>query len=498
MKNETKENLIVRPPVVVILGHVDHGKSSILEAIKDLKITSKESGGITQHIGAYEVEHEGKKITFIDTPGHEAFSAMRSRGAKVADIAVLVVAADEGIKPQTKEAISYIKQAEVPMIVAINKIDKSVANPERVKTDLAAKDVLVESMGGEIPSVNVSAKTGEKIQDLLELILLVAEMEDLKGDLSKPAEGVVIEAYLDNQRGLVATLLLTDGVLRKEDIIGTHSAYGKIKGLEDWQGNPVKEALPSAPIVVLGFEKAPQVGEKFAIYPDMDAVQNYVELKSKRDNSREMFFAEEGQQVLNLIIKADVSGSVEAIEEIIKGLPQEKVVLRILKKEIGEINENDIHLAKSANAKILGFRTKTNTTAILLAKKEGIRIVNFEIIYELVQSLRQIMEKVLRTELVRKDLGKLKILAVFRTEKKRQIVGGKVTEGEVRRGPSIEIFREGEKIGKGKIISLQRNKKAAEVVSRGEEAGMLFEGNVKIEEGDELIFFIEERIKAEL
>lgn len=498
MEEVKKENLIVRPPVVVILGHVDHGKSSILEAVKDLKITAKESGGITQHIGAYEIDHEGKKITFIDTPGHEAFSAMRSRGAKVADIAILVVAADEGIKPQTKEAISYIKQAGVPMIVAINKVDKSVANPERVKMDLAAKDVLVESMGGEIPSINISAKTKEGIQDLLEIILLVAEMEELKGDLSKPAEGVVVEAYLDSQRGLTATLLLTDGVLKKEDVISTHSSFGRVKGLENWQGNSIKEAFPSSPVVVLGFEKAPQVGERFRVYPSAEAAQDYIKLKSKRDDKREMFFVGEGQQVLNLILKADVSGSLEAIEEIIKSLPQEKVVLRILKKEIGEINENDVHLAKSAKAKILGFRTKTNPTAVSLAKKEEVRIVNFEVIYELVQSLRQIMEKILRAEIVRKELGKLRTLAVFRTEKKRQIVGGKVISGEVSKKTLIEIFRQGEKIGKGKMINLQKNKKNVEIVPKGEEAGILFEGNVKIEEGDELVFYIEERIKAEL
>ena len=498
MEKETKENLIERPPVVVIMGHVDHGKSSILEAIKDLKITVKEAGGITQHIGAYEIEHEGKKITFIDTPGHEAFSAMRSRGAKVADIAILVVAAEEGIKPQTKEAISNIKQAGIPMIVAINKVDKPSANPEMVKTQLAQKEVLVESMGGEVPSINVSAKDGKGIEDLVELILLVAEMENIKGDLNKPAEGVVIEAYLDNQRGITATLLLTDGVLKKEDCLATHSACGKIRSLENWQREPVKEAPPSAPVVVLGFETAPQVGERFKVLPNINAVQAYVARKSKKEEKREMFFVEEGKQVLNLILKADVSGSVEAVEEIIKKLPQEKIVLRILKKEIGEINENDIHLAKSAKAKILGFRVKTNSIAAILAKKEGIKIVNFEIIYELVQSLRQLMEKVLKAEIVRKDMGKMKTLLVFRTEKKRQIVGGKITEGEVKKGFLIEVFRDEEKVGKGKVINLQKNKKNIEVATKGDEAGILYEGDIKVEEKDIIVFYIKEKTKAEL
>ena len=497
MKKERSENLITRPPVVVILGHVDHGKSSILEAIKDLKITTKESGGITQHIGAYEIEHQDKKITFLDTPGHEAFSAMRSRGAKVADIAILVVAAEEGIKPQTKEAISYIKKADIPMIVAINKIDKPSANPEMVKTLLAEKDVLVESMGGEVPSINVSAKTGKGIQDLLELILLIAEMEELKGDLSKPAEGVVIEAYLDSRRGLTATLLLTDGTLRREDIVGTNSAFGRIRSLEDWQGVLIDKVLPSAPVVVLGFEKDPQVGDKFKVYADVDTAKRHIEKKEEK-KIQEMFSNDEDKQILNLILKADVSGSVEAVEEVIKELPQEKIVLRILRKEIGDISQNDVHLAKTAKAQILGFRVKTNSATSELARKEKVKIVNFEIIYELVQALRQMMEKALKSEIVRQDLGKMKTLLVFRTEKKRQIVGGKITEGEARKGFLVEIFRNGEKIGRGKIVNLQKNKKNIEVATKGEEAGILYQGDIKVEEDDELIFYTEERTKAEL
>jgi len=258
-----------RPPVVVVLGHVDHGKSSVLEEIKDLKITDKESGGITQHIGAYEIEQNGKKITFIDTPGHEAFSAMRSRGTKVADIAILVIAGEEGVKPQTEEAILHIKKAGIPMVVAINKIDKPGADPEKVKRELAGKDVLVESMGGKIPSVEVSAKTGKGILELLEIILLVAEMEDLKGDVSKPAEGVVVESYLDPKRGPTATLLLQNGILKRNDVLGTSFALGKIKIMEDFNGDSISEASPSMPVIIIGFEKVPGVGEKFTVFPDI-------------------------------------------------------------------------------------------------------------------------------------------------------------------------------------------------------------------------------------
>ncbi len=495
---EKKEGLQMRPPVVVVLGHVDHGKSSILEAVKDFKITAKEAGGITQHIGAYEVEHQGKKITFIDTPGHEAFSAIRSRGAKAADIAILVVAGEEGMKPQTKEAIFHIKKAGIPFIVAINKIDKAEANPEKVKRELSQNDVLVESMGGKIPSIETSAKTGQGVEGLLELILLVAEMEELKGDVEKPGEGVVIEAYLDAQRGPTATLLLRDGVLQQGDIVGTRSTSGKVKVLEDFQGNLLEKALPSTPCIVLGFENVPQVGEKFEVYSDLELAQKYIEKKERKNKEGEVFFIEEGKRVLNLILKADVRGSIEAIAEVFKGLPQEKVVLRILKSDLGEINEGDIKLAQSSSARILGFRVKTSPVALKLAERENIRLMTFDVIYELAQAVRQLMEKAVAPEKVRVDLGKLKVLAIFRTEKNRQIVGGKVTEGEIKKGSSIEVFRNGELLGRGRLISLQKNKKDVELATKGEECGVLYEGDVGVAEGDTLAIYFEERKKGEL
>ncbi len=348
-------NKIERPPVVVVLGHVDHGKSSILEAIKDLKILERESGGITQHIGAYEIEHssassgQASKITFIDTPGHEAFSAMRSRGAKVADIAVLVVAADEGVKPQTKEAISHIKKAGIPLIVAINKIDKPTADPQRVKRELVQEDILVEGMGGKIPSVNVSAQTKEGIEELLEVILLVAEMENLQADISKPAEGAIIEAYLDSLRGPTATLLLTNGVLEPGFIVGTPSAFGKVKSLENFQGAPIKKVYPSMPAIVFGFENVPKVGEEFKVFPDIELAKDFLQKSEKKLSI--ISSAEPNQKVLNLILKADVLGSLEAIEEVLKDISEEKpstnakpktrtelgagTSLKILKAEVG-------------------------------------------------------------------------------------------------------------------------------------------------------------------
>jgi len=515
-----KENLETRPPVVVVLGHVDHGKSSILEAIKDLKITAKEAGGITQHIGAYEVEHpsaggsaeahpkssrQAKKITFIDTPGHEAFSAMRSRGAKTADIAILVVAGEEGVKPQTKEAISHIKKAKIPMIVAINKIDKPEADPEKVKRELSTQDILVESMGGNVPSVELSAKTGKGIPELLELILLVAEIEDLKGDISKSAEGVVIESYLDSNRGPTATLILQNGILKKGDVLGTSSVAGKVKIMEDFQGVSVDKALPSMPVVVLGFEIVPGVGEKFKAFADIESAKQKIEVPAK--STPEVLEIESDKRVLNIILKVDVAGSLEAIEEVLKELPRDKVVLRILKTEVGGINESDVKLARGAKAKIVGFRVKTNPIVQSLAQREKIKIMTFEVIYELAQGVRELLERKVAPKVVRTELGKVKILAIFRTEKNRQIIGGKVIEGEVKKGASLEIYRpaspakrgeDEEKVGKGKIVSLQRDKKEIEEVAKGSECGMLYRGDTKIEEGDVLWAYTEERIKPEL
>jgi len=496
--NTPQPNIVSRPPIVVVLGHVDHGKSSLLEAIKGLKITAKESGGITQHIGAYEVEHQGKKITFLDTPGHEAFSAMRSRGAKVADVAILVIDAEESVKPQTKEAILHIQKSGIPMIVAINKIDKPGANPEKVKRDLIQSNVLVESLGGKVPQILTSAKEKKGLNELLELILLVAEMEEFKGDVSIPAQGVVIESYLDNRRGPIATVLLRDGVLKRGDIIGAYPAFGKVKSLEDFQGVPREEGLPSMPCVIVGFEAVPQVGEKFEVYPNIESAKKHLERKEKRLDGADMTVMEKDKRVLNIVLKADVQGSIEAIKEVLKGLPQEKVVLRVLKGEAGEIQEGDVRLAKDGKAKIIGFRVKTNVVAQKLAERENVSIMAFDVIYHLAQGVRVLMERRAAPEKVRNDLGKLKVLIVFLNDKNRQIVGGKITEGEVKKGTQIEVVRNNEIIGRGRPINLQKNKKDIDRAVKGDECGVLYEGDVKVEQGDILQFYLEEKKKVEL
>jgi len=516
-----KKIYLLRPPIVVVLGHIDHGKTSLLTAIKDFKILEKETGGITQHIGAYQIEHQGKKITFLDTPGHEAFSQMRSRGAKVADIAILVIDAAEGVKSQTKEAISHIKKAGIPVIIALNKIDKPEANPEKAKRELSQEGFLVESLGGKVPSLEISAKTKRGIPELLELILLVAEMEELKADSQKPGEGLVIESYLDNLRGPTATLLLTDGHLKIGDTVGTNSASVRIKNIESFQKTSVQKALPSDPVIIFGFNQAPGVGEKFKVFPDLASAENYIktsktelpkeakvkkrmESSSPEEKAPEVSEATDQQKVLNLILKTDVLGSAEAMEGILNSLPQEKIFLKILKSETGNINESDIKLALSSRATILGFRVKMDSTAKKMAEREKVKIIIFEVIYDLVEGVQKLMEKIVEPKEVRRDLGKVKVLAKFLTEKNRQIIGGRVTEGEIKKGALIEVFRpsrdagEGteEKIGQGKMINLQRNKKNAALISKGEECGILFEGDAIIEEGDILLFYTEEKKKG--
>ncbi len=503
VKEKKKIEIVLhRPPVVVVLGHVDHGKSSLLEAIRNFKITSKESGGITQHIGAYEIEEKGHKITFIDTPGHEAFSAMRARGAEVADIALLVVDAAQSVQPQTKEAIMAIKRAEIPMIVVLNKIDLPNANPEKIKGELSKIDVLVESFGGKIPSVEVSAKEKTGIDELLEVILLVADLQDLRSETDTSAEGLIIESYMDGSRGPVATAIIKKGILRAKDIIATDLALAKVKSVRDFQGNEIAEALPSQPAIILGFDKVPAVGEKFKSYKT--AEEAMVEIKKeipKREIGSTVLDSDPSKKVLNIILKGDVFGSLEAVEGMLKNLPQDKAILRILKSEVGEINETDAKLAEMSKAIIIGFRVKITPSVVQFMRNDlekRLRIKTFDVIYELIQDVRNSLEKTLEAEVVRKDIGKLRTILVFWGEKNRQIVGGKITEGELKKGLKLEVFRDDQKVGSGRIINLQRDKKDIDKLVKGDEAGILFEGNVKIEKGDILVAFVEERKKGEL
>ncbi len=492
MKKSEKKG---KPPVVVVLGHVDHGKSSLLEAVKDLKITEKEAGGITQHVGAYVVAHQGKEITFIDTPGHEAFFAIRSRGTKVADIGVLVVAADESIKEQTKEAINHLKEAGVPFLVAINKIDKKNIDIEKVKQDLSKEDIFVESYGGSVPSVNVSAKEKEGIEDLLEMILLLDEVEGAEKEEDEKTKGMVIEVHQDSKRGIVATFLVKKGKLKKGDVVATNSSYGKIKTMEDFLGEPVEIAGPSFPARVTGLKGCPSAGEDFFVFEKQEEAKKFA-LGEKAGKEEDIGDCD--RKILNIIIKADAMGSLEAIEDSLKKIPQEEVKIRAVKKGIGDVTESDIEYSKTMEAQIFIFRVKMDKTTQKTALREGVEIRSFDIIYELVEEVKEKAEKILGMETIKKETGKVKILAIFRTQRNRQILGGKVVSGEARKGDEVEIWKGEEKVGVGKLVNVKKEEKDVERILNNEEFGMLLESKEKVEEGDILIPYKEEKIKKTL
>lgn len=495
VKTNKDAGLIARPPIVVVMGHIDHGKTTLLDFIRKTKITEKESGGITQHIGAYEIEFKGKRITFIDTPGHEAFSKMRSRGARVADVAILVVAADEGVKEQTKEAIRHVKEAEIPFIVAINKIDKPGANPEKIKKELAENEVLIESWGGKIPSVEISAKSGQRVDELLDLILLTAELEELKADPADLASGIIIEAHLDSRRGPVATLIVKNGTLRTGDYIAAGGVGGRVKFLENDRGESLKEAVFSMPALCGGFEKVAQVGEEFFSHPQKTALENLMAEKIKltliEPSSKE---AAEGK-FLKIILKADVSGSLEALADSLSALSHEDIGIQLIKKEVGEINESDVKLAEALGGVIIGFRVKIPTAIQNYGRERKIEILASDIIYELLEKVKKLMKEAVSPKIQRLDLGRIKVLAIFRTEKNRMIVGGKVLSGKIEKGAKIEILRNDEIVGAGRPVGLQQDKKEVGEVKEGKECGVLFEGNARIEIGDILNFYREETKK---
>ncbi len=506
--NKPKENVKseVRPPVVVVLGHVDHGKTSLLDTIRKTKVAEKETGGITQHIGAYQIDVPSP-ITFIDTPGHEAFAAIRSRGAGVADIAVLVVAADEGIKPQTKEAIKIIQESSIPFIVAINKIDKEGANIQKIKQDLASENVLVEDWGGKVPIVEISAKQNKNIDGLLEMILLVAELEDLKKDLSLPAEGVIIESHLDKRKGYVATALAQKGFLKLGDWIVVGTGVGKVKSMDDFLGKSVTEAGPAQPVQIVGWSFAPGIGKKFTSAESKDEAEKIAaqntdtaslfqhDLKEKSEST--------GGKVLNIILKSDVSSSLEAVELSLNAIKSDEVSYRVVQYDIGNIGESDVKMAIGAGARVLGFRVQADESAKKMAEKENIKIVTFDVIYELIEYVRKEMSELLEPETRRNPVGKLKVLAVFKIESKNQIIGGKIISGKITRGSLAEVLRNNAKLLSGKISQLQHSKNDVSEVKEGLECGLKFEmipGQTAwdIKEGDVLEIYEEEKIARSL
>lgn len=487
-KKDKQLSLVPRPPVVVILGHVDHGKTSLLDYIKKTKIADKESGGITQHVGAYEIEVNKNKITFIDTPGHEAFSKIRSRGAKVADIAVLVVAVDEGVKPQTKESFKIIQKENIPFIVAITKIDKSVNNLEKIKNELAEGGILLEGRGGDVPFVGVSSKDGQGIDDLLELIILLSEMQELKADPSNPASGVVIESHIDRFRGNTASLIITDGVLRVKDEIVAGEVSGKIKILENFQGEPIKEATFSSPVRVVGFEGLAPVGEQF--FTGKKGIQ-IVEPSQRTISVSKELGQKDSEIKIPLIIKTDAFGSGEALEEVINKLGKEKKWLFLLfKNETGDISESDVKIIPSGQVLIIGFRVKKKPEInnLILANKDLV-LIEGDIIYEITDKIEEIVKKKFIEKPTEEIIGKLEVLAIFNPVKGSQLIGGKVIEGKVQNKNNFKLVREEEIISQGKIINLQRNKIEVPEVKAGEECGLLVSRSKELQKGDQLIFF---------
>ncbi len=502
-ENEQKSALAPRPPVVVVLGHVDHGKTTVLSQIRKTKVP-KEAGDITQHIGAYQVESGGKKITFLDTPGHEAFSAIRSRGAKVADVAVLVVAAEEGVKPQTKEAIQIIKQAQIPFVVAINKIDKEGANPQRVRQELAEEDVLVEDYGGQVPVVELSARTGQGIDHLLEMILLVAELEELTAPLETSAKGLIIESHLDSRRGLVATLIVQEGELKVGDWVSAGPSYGRVKLLEDFTGKSINVAIASQPGVMLGWETAPKVGQEFQVVASFKEAQSLAAATTATGSAplfvQELGTIEEpGKKIANLIIKADVQSSLEAIDQVLKTIKSEEVGYKVVGFGVGNISDADIKKARATGASIIGFHVGVESSAKQSAERERVIVKTHDIIYELVETARAIMSELLEPEIRKTTLGKVKVLALFKADSKSQIVGGKVIQGKAVRGALIEVARDGAVVITGRLGQLQQNKTDVSEVSEGLECGIRFDPPVKsapaIEIGDVLEIYQEEKIK---
>ncbi len=505
--------MVPRPPVVTIMGHVDHGKTSLLDAIRKTSVVSGEAGGITQHIGAYQVEHNGQKITFIDTPGHAAFTAMRARGAQATDIAVLVVAADDSVMPQTIESINHAKAANVPIIVAINKIDKHEANPAKVRQQLLQHEVFVESMGGEVLDVEVSAKNKLNLDKLLEAILLQAEILDLKADPTRTAEGTVIEAQLDRGRGAVATVLVQKGTLKPGQIIVAGDQWGRVRALVNDKGGHVKEAGPAMPVEILGLSGTPAAGDKFAVVENEARAREISEYRQRlaRDKAAARQSGQRGslEQMMSklqdtgfkefpLVIKADVQGSVEAIVAALEKLGTEEVRARIVHSGAGAITESDISLAEASNAAIIGFNVRANAQARTASERAGIEIRYYNIIYDLVDDVKAAMSGLLSPERRETFLGNAEILEVFNITKVGKVAGCRVIEGKVERGAGVRLVRDNVVIHEGKLKTLKRFKDEVSEVPMGQECGMAFENYEDIRAGDTIECFRVEHITRTL
>lgn len=502
------ENMVTRPPVVTVMGHVDHGKTKLLDAIRHTNVVDREAGGITQHIGAYSVEIEGGKITFLDTPGHEAFTAMRSRGAQATDVVILIVAADDGVMPQTVEAINHAKAAGVPIIVAINKIDKPTANPAKVKNELLKYEIVAEELGGENLFVEISAKQRINIDTLLESVLLQVEMMDLKADPTKPAEGIVIESRMDPGKGPVATVLVKDGTLKIGDLVVTGTSIGYVRSMMDWTGKRVKEAAPSMAVEITGLDIVPPAGEKLYVFKDERRARGLVDLRINklRDSKNavksvatfEEFFGNEEVQDLNVIVKGDVDGSVEAIIASLGKIEHKKMKIKVIHSGVGGINENDVMLASASKGMIIGFNVRVDNKAKQLAASEGVSIQIFSIIYELIDAIKAAMSGMLAPIIQEEFIGKLEVREIFKVGKVGTIAGCMVTEGRVVRSSKIKLVRDNIVIYSGKLGTLRRFKDDVKEVKSGYECGATIDNYNDIKLGDIIECYIDKEIRDEV
>ena len=511
----TDDAVVARPPIIVVMGHVDHGKTKLLDAIRSTNVMGQEAGGITQHIGAYQVvwtnpkTKEKSPITFIDTPGHEAFTVMRGRGAKVADIAVLVVAADDSVKPQTIEAINIIKAVKLPVVVAINKIDKEGADAKKVRADLSQYGIQAEEWGGEVPMIEISAKQNLNIDKLLDILLLMADLraEDIKANPDRPAAGTVIEAHVDKGEGPVATVLVQTGTLKLNDpLVVNGEIYGKVRAMKNYKGENLKEAPPSCPVRILGFKVAPQVGDILDVGSAATATGiNLKEKRNKQSGAEKKVVSitadveeEEKKKVLNLVIKTDTLGSLEAIIGSLEKIKNDEVGVRIIGKGLGNITADDVAKAETARAIIFGFNVSPAPIAQNMIQDKSIQFLQFSVIYNLLDFVKAELKKLLNPEKIIIELGKLRVSDIFRTAKNSMIVGGRVEDGKLKKDARARIRRGGEIIGTGKIAQLQSGKQTVNELPEGNEGGLQFDGKLKLEVGDVLEAFVEEEKEKKL
>ena len=510
-EEEDPKNLEERPPIVTVMGHVDHGKTSLLDFIRNSSVTEGESGGITQHIGAYSVTVNSKKITFLDTPGHEAFTAMRARGAQITDIVIIVIAADDNIMPQTKEAISHAQAGGVPIIFAINKIDKEGANPDKVKESLAAMNLVVEDWGGKIQSQDISALKGQGVDSLLEKVLLEAEIMDLKANPNKNSSGSVLEAYLDKGRGYVSTILVQNGSLKIGDYLLAGKTSGKVKAMFDESGNPLEKALPSTPVSVLGLDGAPQAGDPFKVLDDEKEAKmiasKRTQLGREQDvrTQKHLTLDEIGRRIavgdfkeLNVIIKGDVDGSVEALTDSFQNLSTEEIQVNIIFKGVGAITDSDVLLASASEAIIVGFNVKPTLSARKLSEKEQIDIRFYSIIYDAINDLKDAMEGMLSLEMKEESTGEAEVRETFKISRIGTIAGCMVTSGKIFRNSNIRVLRAGEMIFEGKLLSLKRFKDDVKEVAKGYDCGIQINEFNDLVEGDIIQFYQEIAVKRKL